>query len=140
LLLGAMEHNPSGYGFQLSFIYSFKTKWLLFFCDLLCHSETLNLKQVVHVVTTFVWRVKLNLFCFLHDQDLLGSTVARMGSAGGATVPRGTSKGKPTVSDTFRHQLQALVDVLQATNPWWVILYFRTLLHYFVHSYTFYCL
>ncbi|XP_023721880.1 myosin-I heavy chain isoform X2 [Cryptotermes secundus] len=53
-------------------------------------------------------------------QDLLGSTVARMGSTAGATVPRGTSKGKPTVSDTFRHQLQALVDVLQATNPWYV--------------------
>jgi myosin heavy subunit len=55
---------------------------------------------------------------FSHDQDLLGSTVSRMGSTSGATVPRGTSKGKPTVSDTFRHQLQALVDVLQATNPW----------------------
>ncbi|GFG30755.1 hypothetical protein Cfor_00160, partial [Coptotermes formosanus] len=53
-------------------------------------------------------------------QDLLGSTVARMGTTGGATVPRGTGKGKPTVSDTFRHQLQALVDVLQATNPWYV--------------------
>ncbi|XP_063222592.1 myosin-I heavy chain isoform X2 [Bacillus rossius redtenbacheri] len=53
-------------------------------------------------------------------QDLLGSTVARMGSGGSATVSRGTSKGKPTVSDTFRYQLQALVDVLQATNPWYV--------------------
>ncbi|KAJ4450489.1 hypothetical protein ANN_01914 [Periplaneta americana] len=53
-------------------------------------------------------------------QDLLGCTAARMGSTSGATVPRGTSKGKPTVSDTFRHQLQALVDVLQATNPWYV--------------------
>ncbi|KAK6638774.1 hypothetical protein RUM43_007042 [Polyplax serrata] len=49
-------------------------------------------------------------------QDLLGSTVAKMG----ATMARGTTKGKPTVSDTFRYQLQALVDVLQATNPWYV--------------------
>lgn len=37
---------------------------------------------------------------------------------GTVTVQRGTSKGKLTVSDTFRQQLQALVDVLQSTNPW----------------------
>ncbi|KAL1129897.1 hypothetical protein AAG570_012841 [Ranatra chinensis] len=53
-------------------------------------------------------------------QDLLGTTTARMSGSGGTTMARGTSKGKPTVSDTFRHQLQALVDVLQATNPWYV--------------------
>ncbi|KAI5740462.1 hypothetical protein M8J76_004092 [Diaphorina citri] len=52
-------------------------------------------------------------------QDLLGTTVARMGQ-GANTTARGTSKGKPTVGDTFRHQLQALVEVLQATNPWYV--------------------
>ncbi|XP_024082673.1 unconventional myosin-VIIa [Cimex lectularius] len=52
-------------------------------------------------------------------QDLLTTSNSRMANTG-TTMARGTSKGKPTVSDTFRHQLQALVDVLQATNPWYV--------------------
>ncbi|XP_059481618.1 myosin-I heavy chain isoform X3 [Neocloeon triangulifer] len=61
-------------------------------------------------------------------QDLLGASASRVSTSGrssigsgGTTLARpGTSKGKPTVSDTFRQQLQSLVDVLQATNPWYV--------------------
>jgi myosin heavy subunit len=48
----------------------------------------------------------------------LGCTVARA-SGNATTLSRGTSKGKPTLCDSFRHQLQALVDVLQGTTPWY---------------------
>lgn len=37
-----------------------------------------------------------------------------------ATIQRGTSKAKITVSDHFRQQLQSLIDVLQNSKPWYV--------------------
>ncbi|XP_063628072.1 myosin-I heavy chain [Cydia splendana] len=48
-------------------------------------------------------------------QDLSLSSPSSMG-----TTQRGTSKGRPTVVDTFRAQLQSLVDMLQATDVWYV--------------------
>ncbi|XP_078315384.1 unconventional myosin heavy chain 6-like isoform X9 [Crassostrea virginica] len=50
-------------------------------------------------------------------QDLLGVRLEDLG--GRQTISR-TNKSKPTVGDTFKHQLSALVDILHNTNPWYV--------------------
>ncbi|XP_056022495.1 myosin-I heavy chain-like isoform X9 [Ostrea edulis] len=50
-------------------------------------------------------------------QDLLGVRLEDLG--GRQTISR-TNKSKPTVGDTFKHQLSALVDILHCTNPWYV--------------------
>lgn len=52
--------------------------------------------------------------------SILAQTQSQNIANGLGTVQRNTSKGKLTVSDMFRQQLQALVDVLQSTNPWYV--------------------
>ncbi|XP_059160288.1 unconventional myosin heavy chain 6-like isoform X2 [Physella acuta] len=59
--------------------------------------------------------------CFVKDltrfQDLLGVRLEIL--QGRQTISR-TARSKPTVGDTFKHQLNALVDVLDLTNPWYV--------------------
>ncbi|CAL1545802.1 unnamed protein product [Lymnaea stagnalis] len=50
-------------------------------------------------------------------QDLLGVRLEIL--QGRQTISR-TARSKPTVGDTFKHQLNALVDVLDLTNPWYV--------------------
>ncbi|XP_041351468.1 unconventional myosin-VIIb-like isoform X2 [Gigantopelta aegis] len=50
-------------------------------------------------------------------QDLLGVRLEILD--GRQTISR-TARSRPTVGDTFKHQLSALVDVLAMTNPWYV--------------------
>lgn len=60
------------------------------------------------------------LSAFMDLLSILAQSQAQNLANGLGTVQRNTSKGKLTVSDMFRQQLQALVDVLQSTNPWYV--------------------
>ncbi|XP_038207057.1 myosin-I heavy chain isoform X2 [Zerene cesonia] len=55
-------------------------------------------------------------------QDLAppGQDVSLSSPGSTSTTQRGTSKGRPTVVDTFRAQLQSLVDMLQVTDVWYV--------------------
>ncbi|CAH0728536.1 unnamed protein product, partial [Brenthis ino] len=55
-------------------------------------------------------------------QDLAppGHDISLSSPGSTSTTQRGTSKGRPTVVDTFRAQLQSLVDMLQATDVWYV--------------------
>ncbi|CAK1583814.1 unnamed protein product [Parnassius mnemosyne] len=57
-----------------------------------------------------------------YAQDLAppGNDMSLSSPGSTSTTQRGTSKGRPTVVDTFRAQLQSLVDMLQATDVWYV--------------------
>ncbi|CAH2045125.1 unnamed protein product, partial [Iphiclides podalirius] len=57
-----------------------------------------------------------------YSQDLAppGHDLTLSSPGATSTTQRGTSKGRPTVVDTFRAQLQSLVDMLQATDVWYV--------------------
>ncbi|XP_022913849.2 unconventional myosin-VIIa [Onthophagus taurus] len=61
-----------------------------------------------------------NLSVYQDLQGMVNNRNTMNGTSTTGTVQRGTSKGKPTVSDTFRYQLQSLIDVLQSTTPWYV--------------------
>ncbi|CAB3249337.1 unnamed protein product [Arctia plantaginis] len=57
---------------------------------------------------------------YVHDLAPPGQDTSLSSPNSTGTTQRGTSKGRPTVVDTFRAQLQSLVDMLQATDVWYV--------------------
>ncbi|XP_075982800.1 unconventional myosin 81F isoform X2 [Anticarsia gemmatalis] len=57
---------------------------------------------------------------YVHDLAPPGHDTSLSSPNSTGTTQRGTSKGRPTVVDTFRAQLQSLVDMLQATDVWYV--------------------
>ncbi|XP_064073891.1 myosin-I heavy chain [Vanessa tameamea] len=57
---------------------------------------------------------------YVQDLGPPGHDISLSSPGSTSTTQRGTSKGRPTVVDTFRAQLQSLVDMLQVTDVWYV--------------------
>lgn len=57
---------------------------------------------------------------YVHELAPPGQDTSLSSPNSTGTTQRGTSKGRPTVVDTFRAQLQSLVDMLQVTDVWYV--------------------
>ncbi|VVD01015.1 unnamed protein product [Leptidea sinapis] len=57
---------------------------------------------------------------YVHDLAPPPQDISLSSPGATSTTQRGTSKGRPTVVDTFRAQLQSLVDMLQVTDVWYV--------------------
>lgn len=90
------------------------TQQILNFLFCISNNQALNhyICQTYHLYQNFLWITKE---CLIVLQDLLGVRLEDLG--GRQTISR-TTRGKPTVGDTFKHQLSALVDILSTTNPW----------------------